>query len=168
MFCSRVIGDASLGKNKVGGTVINRCGECHNCKQLEKVQRRVLAVVNIVPHPPLANEDQGTIDLWNTELARLPCIDSMAADELEAFLLPFAYHAFDYTDEWDHTEKGVTAQHALTRLLGLPHVSEEAPKDWAWKLVGDIGTGFSGIVRNPVEGMELVEGALKERGWSSA
>lgn len=55
-----------------------RCGKCPNCLQLEKVKRRVLACVN----PPFSRRsatwphacaDDGVIELWNSELARLPC-----------------------------------------------------------------------------------------------
>jgi hypothetical protein len=48
-----------------------RCGECENCKKLEKVKASVLRAVN----PPLSHADQGTVDLWNTELRRLPCLN---------------------------------------------------------------------------------------------
>jgi hypothetical protein len=47
----------------------SRCGECRNCKQLAKVRERVLACCN----PPFSHADQGVLDLWNKELARLPC-----------------------------------------------------------------------------------------------
>lgn len=48
----------------------NRCGECDNCKKLERVQRSVLRVVN----PPFSHADDDTIKLWNRELAELPCL----------------------------------------------------------------------------------------------
>ena len=47
-----------------------RCGKCKNCLDLERVRRRVLACVN----PPFRHADDGVVNLWNTELARLPCI----------------------------------------------------------------------------------------------
>lgn len=46
-----------------------RCGECPNCLELERVGRRVLAVAN----PPFSHADDGAVELWNAELARLPC-----------------------------------------------------------------------------------------------
>lgn len=53
-----------------------RCGKCKNCLELERVKKRVLAVVN----PPFSSAtsgstDYGVVDLWNTELARLPCLE---------------------------------------------------------------------------------------------
>ena len=48
----------------------NRCGQCKNCKELERVQRSVLKVVN----PPFSYANQGTVDFWNAELARLNCL----------------------------------------------------------------------------------------------
>ena len=50
-----------------------RCGTCKNCKELEKVRESVLRAVN----PPFSHADQGTVDLWNTELKRLPCLAVM-------------------------------------------------------------------------------------------
>jgi len=46
-----------------------RCGKCTNCQELERVSRRVLAACN----PPFSHATDDVIDLWNTELARLPC-----------------------------------------------------------------------------------------------
>jgi len=56
-----------------------RCGKCKNCLELELVQRRVLACCN----PPFSHamrlgsrgDDYGLVNLWNTELARLPCTE---------------------------------------------------------------------------------------------
>jgi hypothetical protein len=48
---------------------MNRCGECPNCKELERIKRRVLACCN----PPVSHADDGVVRLWNQELARLPC-----------------------------------------------------------------------------------------------
>lgn len=47
----------------------DRCGKCDNCRALERIKRRVLACCN----PPFSHADQGTIDVWNTELSRLKC-----------------------------------------------------------------------------------------------
>lgn len=49
---------------------MTRCGKCENCKKLERVKQRVLACCN----PPFTHADQDTVDLWNKELARLPCL----------------------------------------------------------------------------------------------
>ena len=46
------------------------CGICENCRKLDKVKEAVLRVVN----PPFSHGDQGTVDLWNSELRRLLCI----------------------------------------------------------------------------------------------
>jgi len=46
-----------------------RCGHCPNCVELKKVQQRVLACCN-----PPSHADDGVTQLWNTELARLPCL----------------------------------------------------------------------------------------------
>lgn len=56
-----------------------RCGKCKNCLALERIQRRVLACCN----PPFSHairlgsrgDDYGLVNLWNTELARLPCLE---------------------------------------------------------------------------------------------
>lgn len=50
---------------------MTRCGKCDNCKKLERVKRRVLACCN----PPFTHADQDVVDLWNKELARLPCLE---------------------------------------------------------------------------------------------
>jgi hypothetical protein len=47
-----------------------RCGTCKNCKELAKVQRSVLRAVN----PPFSHADDAVVDVWNTELERLPCL----------------------------------------------------------------------------------------------
>jgi hypothetical protein len=57
---------------------VSRCGECDNCKKLERVKASVLKVVNPPcskpsAYWPYACADDGVIELWNTELARLPC-----------------------------------------------------------------------------------------------
>jgi len=52
------------------GEPTERCGECENCKKLEKVKASVLRAAN----PPFSHADQGTVDLWNAELSRLPCL----------------------------------------------------------------------------------------------
>jgi hypothetical protein len=49
-----------------------RCGKCKNCLELKRVQQRVLACCN----PPFSHADDGVVNLWNTELARLPCTGS--------------------------------------------------------------------------------------------
>lgn len=62
--------------------MISRCGKCQNCVDLERVRRRVLACVN----PPFSHamrvgsrgDDYGVVNLWNTELARLPCTGESA------------------------------------------------------------------------------------------
>lgn len=64
---------------------------------------------------------------------------------LARFPAPYMYHRNDTTDEFDWTNDGTNAQHALTRLCGLRYVSGKAPKDWAWQLVGIIGLGFTGV-----------------------
>jgi hypothetical protein len=46
-----------------------RCGECPNCKELERLKHRVLACCN----PPFNHADDDVVQLWNRELARLPC-----------------------------------------------------------------------------------------------
>jgi len=55
-----------------------RCGMCANCIELNRVRVRVLACCN----PPFSHADQDVVDLWNTELARLPCIETAATSEL--------------------------------------------------------------------------------------
>lgn len=47
-----------------------RCGQCKNCQELERVKQLVLACCN----PPFSRADQGVVDLWNRELERLPCL----------------------------------------------------------------------------------------------
>lgn len=49
---------------------MDRCGECENCKKLERVKRRVLACCN----PPFSHADDDVTELWNRELASLPCL----------------------------------------------------------------------------------------------
>ena len=49
----------------------HRCGACPNCLELAKVQKRVLACCN----PPFSHADDGVVDLWNTELERLVCLN---------------------------------------------------------------------------------------------
>jgi hypothetical protein len=61
--------------------------------------------------------------------------------------------------QFDDTCEGVNAQHAYTRLLGLPYVSREAPENWAWELVGYIGLGFSGVTT------KWVLRGLSDNGW---
>jgi len=48
---------------------MRRCGHCNNCLELKRVQQRVLAACN----PPFSHADDGVVNLWNAELARLPC-----------------------------------------------------------------------------------------------
>lgn len=48
---------------------MKRCGKCENCKKLERVKARVLACAN----PPFSHADDDVVNLWNTELKRLPC-----------------------------------------------------------------------------------------------
>ena len=47
-----------------------RCGDCENCKAVEKMKESVLRTVN----PPFSHADGGVVDLWNEELKRLPCL----------------------------------------------------------------------------------------------
>jgi hypothetical protein len=61
--------------------------------------------------------------------------------------------------DFDGTDEGVDAMHALIRLYGLRFVSDKAPKDWAWILVGDVGLGYSGTTPT------LVKKYMRERGW---
>lgn len=49
---------------------MDRCGECENCKKLERVRQRVLACAN----PPFSHADDDVVELWNRELAELPCL----------------------------------------------------------------------------------------------
>ena len=49
---------------------MERCNECENCKKLERVKQRVLACSN----PPFSHADDGVVELWNRELAELPCL----------------------------------------------------------------------------------------------
>ncbi len=63
-----------------------RCGKCKNCLDLERIRRRVLACVN----PPFSHAtrvgsiyDYGLVNLWNTELQRLPCIGQRGAVDAE-------------------------------------------------------------------------------------
>ena len=51
------------------GDISIRCGECSNCKKLEKVKHSVMACCN----PPFSHADQDAVDVCNTELERLPC-----------------------------------------------------------------------------------------------
>ena len=48
---------------------MSRCGKCDNCKKLERVRLRVLACCN----PPFSHADDDVVEVWNTELKRLPC-----------------------------------------------------------------------------------------------
>ena len=47
-----------------------RCGECDNCKKLERVKARVLACAN----PPFSHASDDLVDVWNRELGSLPCV----------------------------------------------------------------------------------------------
>jgi len=49
----------------------DRCGNCNNCKKLERVKSRVLACAN----PPFSHADDDVVNVWNTELAQLPCLE---------------------------------------------------------------------------------------------
>jgi len=61
-----------------GPQEIRRCGTCKNCKELERVKKRVLASVN----PPFSSatdamgRSRGVVELWNMEIDRLPCLGS--------------------------------------------------------------------------------------------
>lgn len=55
---------------------MKRCGKCENCQKLERVRRRVLACCN----PPFSHADQGVVDVWNDQLARLPCLRPVGDD----------------------------------------------------------------------------------------
>lgn len=46
-----------------------RCGECGNCKKLDKLKVRVLACCN----PPFSHADQGVVEVWNELVERLKC-----------------------------------------------------------------------------------------------
>lgn len=51
-----------------------RCGKCDNCLHIERTKKNVLATVN----PPFSgafhgDNVQGSVDLWNRELAEHPC-----------------------------------------------------------------------------------------------
>lgn len=48
---------------------MTRCGTCDNCTELERVKGTVLRATN----PPFSHADQDVVDLWNQEVARLPC-----------------------------------------------------------------------------------------------
>ena len=47
-----------------------RCGECKNCIDLERVRKVVLKATN----PPFSHANDGVVELWNAELERLPCM----------------------------------------------------------------------------------------------
>lgn len=49
---------------------MKRCGQCDNCKKLEKVKTTVLRTCN----PPFSHADDDVVKLWNEELKRLPCL----------------------------------------------------------------------------------------------
>lgn len=59
-----------------------RCGKCQNCRDLERVRSLVLACCNTIAAQTSAGAmivrsshvDDGVVQLWNTELARLPCL----------------------------------------------------------------------------------------------
>jgi hypothetical protein len=55
-----------------------RCGKCKNCVELEKVKSLVLACCASVKkgiYPSTYHADDGVIQVWNSELARLPCME---------------------------------------------------------------------------------------------
>ena len=56
-------------EEKVDRMVSYRCGECDNCKDLERIKMKVLACCN----PPFSHADDDVIAVWNAELGRLPC-----------------------------------------------------------------------------------------------
>lgn len=71
----RVIPPAALQMERaeeydVANDLMSRCGVCANCKKLEKVQKAVLRCCN----PPFSLADQDVVDVWNRELADLPCM----------------------------------------------------------------------------------------------
>ena len=56
---------------------VMRCGECKNCRDLEKIKSRVLACCNTIRgrnQVSVPRDMDGVIQLWNTELHRLPCL----------------------------------------------------------------------------------------------
>jgi hypothetical protein len=55
----------------------NRCGTCLNCQKLQRVQARVLACCN----PPFTHADDDVVQLWNRELADLPCQNTQQETE---------------------------------------------------------------------------------------
>lgn len=99
---------------------------------------------------------------WKKDISQYQIrkIGKMTRMQLHKFLTPFYHHYTDTTDEFDWTYDGINAQHALTRLYRLQYVSDKAPKNWAWQLVGVISLGFSGVTR------KRVHDALIEMGWS--
>lgn len=47
-----------------------RCGNCKNCKIIQKVQGGVLACCN----PPFVHADDDVVMVWNDQLKRFPCL----------------------------------------------------------------------------------------------
>jgi len=75
-------------------------------------------------------------------------IDDMNGEELKEKLLKIlARKSINIDDsEWEGTDDGIDAMHALIRVFGLEFVDEDAaPKNWAWILVGELGCGFRAV-----------------------
>jgi hypothetical protein len=51
-----------------------RCGECNNCKKLDKVKGSILRRVN----PPFSHANQDVVDLWNDMVESYPCENEKA------------------------------------------------------------------------------------------
>jgi hypothetical protein len=65
---------------------MKRCGQCKNCRDLERVKSRVLACCAPVKngvYPSQSHADDDVVKVWNDELKRLPCLAMEKADDPE-------------------------------------------------------------------------------------
>jgi hypothetical protein len=56
----------------------------------------------------------------------------------------------DEQNEWEMSPFGVDMMHVKVRFYGLHfdnmyHIVKEAPHDWAWQIVGELGDGYRNI-----------------------
>lgn len=60
----------------------DRCGECENCKKVERTKRRVLACCGAPNHRGVIHHaDDGVVDVWNKALKDWPCTGAPKTNE---------------------------------------------------------------------------------------
>ncbi len=61
--------------------------------------------------------------------------------------------------EWEFSKEGIDAMHAKIIWYGAGLTSHDAPDDWGWQLVGELGCGYAGVTR------QAVQDALIDQDW---